>query len=88
MKTSMTCTCMLSYDKDAFKLLKTAKTTISTCTKVSRLMDLLFLLLQINMPLIRNMAVKLDVELYHIFAKISKFGYWLVFIDAENKRLS
>ena len=39
--------------------------------------------LRTSMSLIRNMNVKVIIELFYIFSKISKFKYWYLFIDAE-----
>ena len=39
--------------------------------------------LETILSLTRNMNVKVIVELYYVFSKKSKFGYWLLFIDAE-----
>ena len=71
MKMSRACAGMLSYENDAFKFSKTAKNTNSmciTCTIVPGLVEPV-------MPLTRNMNVKVAVELYYLFSKISKFGY-------------
>ena len=84
MKTSRACTGMLFLENDAFKFSKTAenrKSMCITCTIVPGLLELLFL--QTSLLLTRNMSVKVAVELYYIFAKVSKFGYWQHFIDAE-----
>ena len=39
--------------------------------------------LQTCPPLTRNMNIKVAIELYYIFSKISKFSYWYLFTDAE-----
>ena len=79
MKTSRACTGMLSYENNAFEFSETAKTTSSTfitCTIVRGLVELFFFFLQTSLTLTRNMNVTVAVELYYIFSKISKFGYW------------
>ena len=64
MKTSRVCTGMLSSENDDF-----------TCTTVPRLVEL-FLSLQTSLSLTKNMNIKVVIELYYIFSKVSKFRYW------------
>ena len=78
MKMSRACTGMLSSENDDFKFFKTAKkhkkSSCITCTIVPGLVELFYL--QTIMPLTRDMNVKVAIELYNIFSKISKFKYW------------
>ena len=88
MKTSRACSGMLSHENNAFKFSKTAKNTNSTgitCNIDFRARETV-LFLQNSPPLTKNTDnVKLGVELHYIFSKISKFGYWYLFFDAEYR---
>ena len=77
-KTSRACTVMLSSEKDDFKFLKTAKIIKKHVHHVhhsSRVRGTV-LSLQSCLSLTRDMNVKVDLELYYIFSKISQFRYW------------
>ena len=78
MTTSRACTGMLSSENDEIKFLKTKKkhkkhvhhghhSYSSSGTGLS---------LQTSLSSTRNMIVKVAIELYYIFSKISKFRYW------------
>ena len=71
MKTSRACTGMLSLETDYFKFLKNSKNIKITCTIVPGLVKLFYL----SKPV--RMNVKVVIELYYIFSKISKFRYCL-----------
>ena len=69
---------MLSFANDDFKLLKTAKKLKQHVHHVhlsSRACGTV-LSLQTSLSLTRNMNVKVAIELYYIFSKISEFRYW------------
>ena len=73
MKMSRACTGMLSSENDDFKFLKTVKNIKSMCIIVPGL-ELFYL--HTSLSLERNMNVKVVIELYYIFSKISKFRDW------------
>ena len=78
MKTSRACTGMLSSENDDFKFLKTAKKHIKHVHHMhhgSRAGGTV-LSLQTSLSLTRNMNVKVAIELYYVFWKISKFKCW------------
>ena len=78
MKTSSAYTGMLVSKNDNFKFLKTAKKhkkhVHDECYS-SRARGTV-LSLQTSMSLSRNISVKVAIELYYIFYKISKIKYW------------
>ena len=78
MKMSRACTGMLSSENDDFKFLKTAKSfkkNVHHEHHSSRACGTV-LCLQTSPSLTRNMNVKVAIELYYIFSKISKCRYW------------
>ena len=79
MKLSRVCTGILSYENDAkpFNFSKTAKSikNVHRVHKSSKARGT-NVLLQTSLPLTRNLKVKVTVELYSIFSKISKIGQW------------
>ena len=85
MKTSRACTGMLSFENYDFKFLKTAKKHYKHVHHVhhSSRARRTVLSHQTSPSLTRNMNVKVAIELYYIFSKISKFRYWKLFTDAE-----
>ena len=79
MKTSGACSGMLSSENDDFNFLKTAKNIkimCTGCTIVPWMARGAVLSLQTSLSWTRNMNVKVAIELYYIFSKISKFSYW------------
>ena len=78
-QTSRACTGILPSENDDFKFLKTAKKTqkkqVNHVHQSSRARRTV-LYLQTSLSLTRNMSVKVAIELYYIFYKISKFRYW------------
>ena len=75
MKTSRACTGMLSSENDDF--LKTAKNIkhVHHTHHTSRAHRIV-LSLQTSLSWTRNMNLKIAIQLYYIFSKISKFRYW------------
>ena len=71
MEMSRACTGMLSSENDYIKILKTVKNIKSMCSTCTIVPDSL----KISLSLTRNMNVKVAIELYNIFSKISKFRY-------------
>ena len=72
MKMSWAYTGMLSSEIDDFKFLTTVKNIKSICSRAHGTV----LPLQTSPSLTRNINVKVAIELYYIFSKISKFRYW------------
>ena len=69
---------MFSSENDDFKFLKTSKKRkkhVHNVHHISRARGTV-LSLQTSLSLTRNMNVKVAIELYYIFSKISKFRYW------------
>ena len=69
---------MLSSENKDFKLLKTVrnlKKHVHHMQQSSRAHGTV-LSLQTSLSLTRNMNVKVAIELYYIFSKISKLRYW------------
>ena len=78
-KTSMACIGMLSYENDSFnykKKLRKPQTARESRVSYSSNARGTGFCLQTSPSLTRNMNVKVVAELYYIFSKISKFGYW------------
>ena len=75
MKTSRACTGMLSFENDDFKFLKNCKKHKKHVHHVhhSSRAHVTVLSLQTSPLLTRNMTLKVAIELYCIFSKISKF---------------
>ena len=76
--TSRACTVMLSCENEDFKFLKTVEKHKKRVHRVyysSRTCGTV-LSLQTSLSMTRNMNVKLTIELYYIFSKISKLRYW------------
>ena len=71
MKTSRACTGMLSSENDDFKFLKTAKNIKKHVHHVYHTSRAGVLSLQTSPSLTRIMNVKVAIELYYIFSKIS-----------------
>ena len=78
MKKSRACTCMLSSKHDDFKFLKNCEKHKKQVHHVhhSYRARATVLSYQTSLSLTRNMNIKVAIELYYIFSKISKFKYW------------
>ena len=74
MKTSRACTGMLSTENDDFKFKKLQKN--KKHVHHSSWAHGIVLSLQTSLLLTRNMNVKVAIELYYTFSKISNLKYW------------
>ena len=83
MKTSTACTRMLSWKNEDFNFLKIAKKHKKHLYHVHHSSIAHRTVLSVQTSLTRNMYVKVAIQLYYLFSKISKFRYWQLFTDTE-----
>ena len=74
MKTSSACSGMLTSENDDLYILINCKKHKKHVHHIRA--NGTVLSLQTSLSLTRNMNVKVAIELYYIFSKISKFKYW------------